>query len=85
MNRMKRSLFLVILGLSVLFVTLTIRPSLSENSSFQEIRGVWLTNIDSDVLFKAKSTENAIADLAKLKFNTPLSYCLELGTYPLSQ
>ena len=70
MNRMKRSLFLVILGLSVLFVTLTIRPSLSENSSFQEIRGVWLTNIDSDVLFKAKSTENAIADLAKLKFNT---------------
>ncbi|MFM7441539.1 MAG: family 10 glycosylhydrolase, partial [Snowella sp.] len=39
-------------------------------SSFQEIRGVWLTNIDSDVLFKAESTENAIADLAKLKFNT---------------
>ena len=70
MNRMKRSLFLVVLGIWVLFVTLTIRPSLSENSTFGEIRGVWLTNIDSDVLFKAESTENAIADLAKLKFNT---------------
>jgi uncharacterized lipoprotein YddW (UPF0748 family) len=67
---MKRSLFLVILGICVLFVILTIRPSLSENSTFGEIRGVWLTNIDSDVLFKVESTENAIADLAKLQFNT---------------
>ena len=71
---MKRSLFLVVLGIWVLFVTLTIRPSLSENSTFGEIRGVWLTNIDSDVLFKAESTENAIADLAKLKFNTLATY-----------
>ena len=69
MNRMKRSLFLVILGICVLFVTLTIRPSLSENSTFGEIRGVWLTNIDSDVLFSPKQTEKAIADLTKLNFN----------------
>ncbi len=58
------------MGLAVLGLTLISRPSLSQNSSFQEIRGVWLTNIDSDVLFKAESTENAIADLAKLQFNT---------------
>ena len=67
---MKRSLVWIFLGLAVLGLTLISRPSLSQNSSFQEIRGVWLTNIDSDVLFKAESTENAIADLAKLKFNT---------------
>ena len=67
---MKRSLVLVFLGLAVLGFTLISRPSLSENSSLGEIRGVWLTNIDSDVLFKAEHTENAIADLAKLKFNT---------------
>jgi uncharacterized lipoprotein YddW (UPF0748 family) len=70
MNRMTRSLVLIFLGLAVLGLTLISRPSLSQNSSFQEIRGVWLTNIDSDVLFKAESTENAIADLAKLQFNT---------------
>lgn len=36
----------------------------------QEIRGVWLTNIDSDVLFSPAKTEKAIATLADLNFNT---------------
>ena len=27
----------------------------------QEVRGVWLTNIDSDVLFSTEKTSNAIA------------------------
>ncbi|ELS02612.1 hypothetical protein Xen7305DRAFT_00023300 [Xenococcus sp. PCC 7305] len=36
----------------------------------QEVRGVWLTNVDSDVLFSAENTTNAIADLAALNFNT---------------
>ncbi|MEY2833457.1 MAG: hypothetical protein RLZZ574_2716, partial [Cyanobacteriota bacterium] len=36
----------------------------------REIRGVWLTNVDSDVLFKADKTEAAIALLAKANFNT---------------
>ena len=35
-----------------------------------EIRGVWLTNIDSDVLFSPAKTEKAIATLADLNFNT---------------
>ena len=35
-----------------------------------EIRGVWLTNIDSDVLFSPQNTENAIASLQELNFNT---------------
>lgn len=36
----------------------------------QESRGVWLTNIDSDVLFSTEKTTNAIAQLAALNFNT---------------
>ena len=36
----------------------------------QEIRGAWITNIDSMVLFDAKVLKNAMQDLARLKFNT---------------
>jgi uncharacterized lipoprotein YddW (UPF0748 family) len=36
----------------------------------EELRGVWLTNIDSDVLFSPDKTENAIASLAESNFNT---------------
>lgn len=36
----------------------------------KELRGVWLTNIDSDVLFDADQTQEAIALLAESNFNT---------------
>ena len=36
----------------------------------QELRGVWLTNIDSDVLFSPQNTTKAIAEIAALNFNT---------------
>ena len=35
-----------------------------------EIRGVWLTNVDSEVLFSKVALKRAIARLADLKFNT---------------
>lgn len=35
-----------------------------------EIRGVWLTNIDSDILFDSKRLASAIDTLAELNFNT---------------
>lgn len=35
-----------------------------------EIRGVWLTNVDSDVLFSRVRLEGAIDKLAELNFNT---------------
>lgn len=35
-----------------------------------EIRGVWLTNIDSKVMFEPKQLTGAIAALSKLNFNT---------------
>jgi uncharacterized lipoprotein YddW (UPF0748 family) len=36
----------------------------------QEIRAAWITNVDSDVLFNSQSLQNAINELARLKFNT---------------
>ncbi|WP_036479377.1 glycoside hydrolase family 10 protein [Myxosarcina sp. GI1] len=36
----------------------------------RELRGVWLTNIDSDVLFSRQKTSEAISNLAELNFNT---------------
>ncbi len=36
----------------------------------KELRGVWLTNVDSEVLFSEEDTQNAIASLAELNFNT---------------
>ncbi len=35
-----------------------------------ELRGVWLTNVDSDVLFSRQKLDRAIQRLAKLNFNT---------------
>ncbi|MFO0047001.1 MAG: glycoside hydrolase family 10 protein [Pseudanabaena sp.] len=35
-----------------------------------ELRGIWLTNVDSDVLFSAQNLERAIKRLKRLKFNT---------------
>ena len=36
----------------------------------KELRGVWLTNVDSDVLFKESNTAEAISLLAQANFNT---------------
>ena len=36
----------------------------------QELRGVWLTNIDSNVLFSQRNLRDAIANLDYLNFNT---------------
>ena len=36
----------------------------------REIRGAWLTNIDSDVLFDKNKLSNAVSEMAKLNFNT---------------
>jgi uncharacterized lipoprotein YddW (UPF0748 family) len=63
------------LCLATIFATsgLTIVPqSLSQSAqrSTPELRGVWLTNIDSDVLFSKDQLNKGIKRLAKLNFNT---------------
>ncbi|MEB3310026.1 MAG: glycoside hydrolase family 10 protein [Snowella sp.] len=70
MNRFQRSLFLVILSVCVLLLTIGIQTEVRGQSRITEGRGVWLTNIDSDVLFDADKTKTGIDTLAKLKFNT---------------
>ena len=70
--------FLFILALTLVSITLPSHsqppsePSIEHCSvdTKREIRGVWLTNIDSDVLFTAEKTEEAIALLEKANFNT---------------
>jgi uncharacterized lipoprotein YddW (UPF0748 family) len=42
----------------------------AEHVEIDEIRGVWLTNIDSDVLFSLDNIKEALVKLKELKFNT---------------
>lgn len=50
----------------------------------QEIRGAWITNIDSPILFNAKLLQDAMQDLARLKFNTvyPVAWNWGYTLYP---
>jgi uncharacterized lipoprotein YddW (UPF0748 family) len=73
-------IFLFILALTLVLITpfpghSQQSPSESLNKICQadtskELRGVWLTNIDSDVMFEREKTTEAIALLAKSNFNT---------------
>jgi uncharacterized lipoprotein YddW (UPF0748 family) len=47
-----------------------VEPTCSVENTARELRGVWLTNIDSDVLFTPDKTSDAIARLAEANFNT---------------
>ena len=50
----------------------------------REIRGVWITNVDSDVLFTRDRLATAIKDLRQLNFNTiyPVVWNWGYTTYP---
>ncbi|MEB3282068.1 MAG: glycoside hydrolase family 10 protein [Lyngbya sp.] len=55
---------------SLCFVLFIIKPALTITPPVQEIRGVWLTNIDSEVLFSRRGVTDAINRLKTLNFNT---------------
>lgn len=55
---------------SLLFVLFTLKPALTIPPPVREIRGVWLTNIDSDVLFSRRGVTEALNRLKALNFNT---------------
>lgn len=59
-------LFAFILTFSLIFGF----NSISLGNKNQEIRGVWLTNVDSDILFSKKGIKEAIDKLVKLNINT---------------
>ncbi len=56
----------------------------SRTASRSEIRGVWITNIDSDVLFDRTRLSNSISQLQKLNFNTlyPVVWNWGYSLYP---
>ncbi len=69
----------------LLCMILAARPAVSQSSSpGKEIRGVWITNVDSDVLFKANKLASAVQELARLNFNTlyPVVWNWGYTTYP---
>jgi uncharacterized lipoprotein YddW (UPF0748 family) len=64
-------------------------PTISRSQSIppkstREIRGVWITNVDSDVLFTRDRLATAIRDLRQLNFNTiyPVVWNWGYTTYP---
>ena len=74
-------IFLFILALTLVSITpLTgqsqpifrqkVEQTCPADKSNKELRGVWLTNVDSDVLFEPEKTSEAIALLAEANFNT---------------
>lgn len=62
--------FLVVFSLCVTLMIFTIQSPVRSRNKPSEIRGVWLTNIDSDVLFSQKNLSKAITTLKQLNFNT---------------
>lgn len=64
--------------------SLPLPPSLAVSPPSREIRGVWLTNVDSPVLFQRDRLQQAINELAVHHFNTlyPVVWNWGYTTYP---
>ncbi len=67
---MKPSKLIILFFLTIIFVYSWSQLGYTQTLNNKEIRGVWLTNIDSDVLFSVEQTKNGIATLHQLNFNT---------------
>jgi uncharacterized lipoprotein YddW (UPF0748 family) len=66
---MKKLVILFIISLLLVIGLPHPSPSLSQ-SSFSEIRGVWITKNDSDVWLDSPKLQSSIKELAQLNFNT---------------
>ncbi|MBD2569596.1 glycoside hydrolase family 10 protein [Anabaena lutea] len=73
-QRIKSGLFAAIVVLSMMTVVILSLPLKAQIASPQgttsELRGVWLTNIDSDVLFSSDRLKKSLQTLDDLNFNT---------------
>ena len=75
----------IVAGLILSLISPTISLSQSVSTKpLREIRGVWITNVDSDVLFTRDRLAAAIKDLRALNFNTiyPVVWNWGYTTYP---
>lgn len=84
----RKNRWLTSLG-SITLVLILLIPGFStampaRTASRSEIRGVWITNIDSDVLFDRTRLSNSISQLQKLNFNTlyPVVWNWGYSLYP---
>lgn len=78
------ALFVAIgLSLSLLLSSILVVQSAPARAN-REIRGVWITNVDSDVLFARDRLATALKDLRQLNFNTiyPVVWNWGYTTYP---
>lgn len=67
----QRTWFLVLLGLGLAVMLLGYLPLVASQPILKtEVRGIWLTNVDSDVLFSRDRLSDAVQRLARLNFNT---------------
>ena len=69
MHQRRRIRWFLLFVVSGFLLTNLVIPAASDTKT-EEIRGVWLTNIDSDVLFEQNTLKNGVEKLAKLNFNT---------------
>ncbi len=73
-SSIKQSLFTVVVSLSMLATVILALPLNAQTTSARslatELRGVWLTNIDSNVLFEGDRLKNSLQRLDELNFNT---------------
>ena len=67
---MKQIKLLILFCLTTITVYFSAPTTIAVNTPSSEIRGVWLTNIDSEILFSSEETTKAIDTLAKLNFNS---------------
>jgi uncharacterized lipoprotein YddW (UPF0748 family) len=79
--------FGLLVGIGMILTLINPMTSLSQSlpkQTFREIRGVWITNVDSDVLFTRDRLATAIKDLRQLNFNTiyPVVWNWGYTTYP---
>ncbi len=73
MSKSKSIYRIIGLTLIAIFTTITLvlaSNQISKTAQKTEIRGVWITNIDSEVLFSESTTKAAVNRLANLNFNT---------------
>ena len=68
--RVVRSGFFAFVGLLLFLGYLPAQAQPTAVTADIELRGVWLTNVDSDVLFTSQNLNNALERLTRLNFNT---------------
>ncbi len=68
--RLRNPILIVLSGLSFAIAVLTAQPTAANIPSNQEIRAVWLTTNDTEVLLDQPKLEAAMTQLAQLNFNT---------------